>query len=98
MKCNSYYKFFRNLANKAKIDILDCLKKEELSVNEISKRTNLEQSKISHALSNLKCCGLVNCERKGKEVIYSLNKKMILPLLGVIDKHKCDVCRCGGKK
>jgi len=95
MKCNSYYRFFRNLANKVKVDILECLKEKELSVSDISIRTKLEQSKVSHALSNLKCCGLVECKRKGKEIIYSLNKQMILPLLKIIDKHKCSMCNCG---
>jgi len=92
MKCNTYHIFFRNLANPIKTKIITALKEKESSVNELSKKLKIEQSKLSHALSSLRCCNLVLVKQKGKNRIYSLNKETIIPILKVIDKHKCTYC------
>ena len=92
MKCNTYHLFFTNLANPLKIKIITSLKKKEKNVTELSKELKVEQSKISHALSSLKECRIVEGKQKGKQRIYSLNKKTIVPILNLIDKHKCEHC------
>jgi len=92
MKCNTYHIFFRNLANPIKTDIISALKEKESSVSELSNRLGIEQSKLSHALASLRGCNLVLVNQKGKERIYSLNKKTIIPILKIIDKHKCTYC------
>ena len=92
MKCNTYHVFFRNLANPIKTNIITALEEKESSVSELSKKLKVEQSKLSHALSSLRHCNLVLVKQKGKERIYSLNKKTILPILKIIDKHKCEHC------
>src|SRR3989339_710463 len=58
MKNNSYHIFFNNLANPLKIEIIGSLKKTSKSVKELVKELNVEQSKVSHALSALKKCSL----------------------------------------
>jgi ArsR family transcriptional regulator, cadmium/lead-responsive transcriptional repressor len=93
MKCNYYYIFFGNLANPIKIRIIEELKKRPLTVSELSKKTGEEQSKISHALANLKECSIVTFEKNGKNRLYSLNKKTILPILKILDKHKTKHCK-----
>jgi len=96
MKCNTYHIFFRNLANPIKTKIITALKEKESSVSELSKKLSIEQSKLSHALSSLRCCNLVLVKQKGKNRIYSLNKQTIIPILKIIDKHKCIYCKnCG---
>jgi len=97
MNCNTYHIFFRNLANPVKTAIITTLRQKESSVSELSKKTGIEQSKLSHALASLRCCNLVLVKQKGKKRIYSLNKKTIIPILRVIDKHKCIYCRRCGK-
>jgi DNA-binding transcriptional ArsR family regulator len=67
--------------------IISALKEKESSVNYLSKKLGVEQSKLSHALSSLKECNIVLVNKKGKERIYSLNKKTILPMLRLIEKH-----------
>ena len=89
---NTYHVFFRNLANPLKILIISELKKQESSVNELSKKLEIEQSKLSHALAALNHCNIVQSKQEGKKRIYSLNKKTILPMLKLIDKHKCEFC------
>ena len=80
----TYHKFFRNLANPVKVEIISTLKEKPSSVSELSKKLNIEQSKLSHALSNLNNCNIVNSKQYGKRRIYSLNKKIILPMLKII--------------
>lgn len=98
MTCTSKtpHLFFSKLANPLRIEIISALKKSEkgLSVNEISKTMWVEQSKISHALADLRTCNLVNVIQKGKQRVYSLNKKTLLPILKIIDKHAQE--HCGG--
>jgi len=96
----TYHIFFTNLANPLKIDIITGLRNKEKSVTELSKELGFEQSKISHALSSLKCCNIVKVNQKGKHRIYSLNKKTIIPMLDLIDKHSKTFCKgiCSCKK
>ena len=96
LKCNSYHTFFKNLSNGVKTQIITSLKEKPMSVNELVKELDLEQSKISHSLANLRFCNLVICKQVGKKRIYSLNKKTILPILNIIDKHRqngCEGCK-----
>jgi DNA-binding transcriptional ArsR family regulator len=92
MNCPAYHHFFRNLANPIKIKIIGELKVKDSSVNDLSKKLHVEQSKLSHALASLKACNIVLASREGKNIIYSLNKNTILPILKIIDKHKCKYC------
>ena len=92
MKCNTYHIFFKNLANPLKVNIISALKKKGSSVSDLAKELKEEQSKVSHALASLNHCNIVESVQKGKQRIYSLNKKTILPLLKLIDKHKCQHC------
>jgi len=92
---NSCHLFFETLGTKLKIDIISLLRKNSLSVNEISDMLNEERSKISHALLSLLACGFVHVKKDGKRRIYSLNKETIIPLLDLLEKHikkHCKVC------
>ncbi len=97
----AYHVFFTNLANPLKIEIISALREKESSVGQLSKKLKVEQSKISHALALLRKCNIVKSKKEGKQRIYSLNKKTILPMLKMIDEHskcfcKCEECRgCG---
>ena len=95
----TYHYFFSNLSNPLRIDIILLLRKKEQSVTELAKELKGEQSKVSHALSALKKCNIVQSKQKGKQRIYSLNKKTILPMLKLIDKHASTQCEnCAFRK
>ena len=96
MKSSTYHLFFSNLSNPLRIEIISALKDKEkgLSVSELASTLWVEQSKLSHALANLKECNLVIVKQNGKKRIYSLNKKTLLPILEIIDKHAKE--NCGG--
>ena len=94
MKKSTYHVFFSNLSNPLRINIIVSLKESAKNVTEISKDLKVEQSKVSHALASLKNCNIVDVKQKGKQRIYSLNKKTIVPMLKLIDKHANDFCDC----
>jgi DNA-binding transcriptional ArsR family regulator len=89
---NKYHIFFRKLSNKLKLEIVVALKEKDMSVNQLMRKLKVEQSKLSHALASLRCCKIVLSRVAGKERIYSLNKKTMLPILKIIDKHEKDFC------
>ena len=92
MKSNTYHIFFTNLANPLRIRIITSLKDKEKNVTELSKNLKVEQSKVSHALSSLRCCNIVKVKQKGKQRVYFLNKNTIIPILRLIDKHAKTFC------
>ena len=69
---------FRALADITRQEILELLDEHERCVNELcSEFENMTQPTISHHLRVLKHCKLVNSQRKGKMVYYSINKKVL---------------------
>ena len=90
----TYHIFFKKLAYPLNVDILSSLKSKSKSVSELVSDLGIEQSKLSHALKNLLSCNLVGVKKEGKKRIYSLNKKTILPIFDLIDKHERCYCKC----
>ena len=82
-----YEKFFKTLSNRTRFEIIRLLMKGPRSVNEISKKLKFEQSRVSHNLKRLECYGFVLSECKGKQRIYSIEKKYILPIINNVDKY-----------
>lgn len=93
MSERTYNLFFSNLANELRVRIVNSLKEREKSVTEIANELEVEQSKVSHALAALRRCNIVEAEQRGKQRIYSLNKKTIVPMLNLIDKHAMTFCK-----
>lgn len=97
MKCLSYT-FFSVVGNKLRWKIIKTLHKKEMNVSEICVALNEEQSKISHSLKILAECNVVFSKKEGKNVIYSLNKKTIRPLVKIVNQHTTDYCKKCPKK
>lgn len=87
MKNFSYSLFFQALNNGGRLLIVELLKQGPKTVQEISSKLGMEQSLVSHNLKCLTNCGFVNVERKGNYRVYSLDKKIVLPMLNLIDRH-----------
>ena len=96
MKCYSYDEFFKNFSNKTNLRIISALKSKPMSVKELAEKISEEQSKVSHSLARLSSCRLLSAEQKGKQRIYSLNKKTIFPMMSLVEKHVKNYCsgRC----
>jgi len=88
----AYKIFFGTLVSEPRLRILNLLRRGKKNVSEIVVETEGEQTAVSHDLKRLKDCGFVESEIKGKFRYYKLNKKTILPLMDLIDKHMCGNC------
>ncbi len=93
MTTKSYNAFFMNFANNARFKIIMALRKKELSVTEICKETNQEQSRVSHHLKSMEGCNILNVKQDGRWRVYSLNKETVIPILKLIEKHIKKYCR-----
>lgn len=95
MKYKTYHIFFSKLSNPLRIKIISALDEKPESVSELSKKLGVEQSKLSHALRELKTCNIVKVAQKGKQRIYSLSRT-IIPILRLIDFHSKTCSKCKG--
>ena len=96
MNNNTYHVFFSKLSNPLRISIVTALEDNPLSVMELSQKLDIEQSKLSHALKELRECNIVNVEQKGKQRIYFLSRT-IIPILKLIKCHSKGCCaKCKG--
>jgi DNA-binding transcriptional ArsR family regulator len=95
MNSKTYHIFFSKLSNPLRIDIVSSLEKRPKSVNELSKELNIEQSKLSHALKELRECNIVSVDQDGKKRVYSLSKT-IIPILKLIECHSENCVKCKG--
>ena len=84
-----------NFANRTKLNIILALENKPLSVNEITEKIKCEQSKISHNLSKLLQCHILDVKQKGKQRIYSLNSETVVPILKIVKKHVKKNCVLG---
>ena len=89
--------FFSTLSTPTRLGILELLREFPRNVTQLADALNQEQSMISHNLKPLTRCGFVFVERKGKERIYSLNRKTMEPMYKIIDDHMKKYCPKNGK-
>lgn len=66
--------FAKALADETRQKIMALCCCAKVSVNEIVEKIEVSQPTVSHHLKILKDAGLVNSERQGKQVFYSLNQ------------------------
>ncbi|MGD1918796.1 MAG: ArsR/SmtB family transcription factor [Pleurocapsa sp.] len=64
---------FRALADPLRLQIIELLRSQELCVCELCKKLEVNQSKLSFHLKNLKEAGLVNSHQEGRWIYYRLN-------------------------
>jgi DNA-binding transcriptional ArsR family regulator len=64
---------FSALSDPTRRQILKLLKKKDLAVNEIAVNFDITLPSLSHHLAILKNADLVTTERRGQQIIYSLN-------------------------
>ncbi|MEJ2243595.1 MAG: metalloregulator ArsR/SmtB family transcription factor [Candidatus Bathyarchaeota archaeon] len=91
------YRFFVNVANPARLAILEQLMKKPMSVNELAIAIEQEQSMVSHNLKPLLECNFVYTEPHGKKRIYSVNKETVGALFKTVENHAKKFCPTGGK-
>ena len=78
---------FKMLGHPKRLRLLFMLLQHSMSVSEISKELNWEQSAVSHQLQQLRRCNLVGHTRKGKVVMYHLKNPQAMTLIADIISH-----------
>ena len=73
---------FKALADPTRRKILELLKERDLTAGEISEYFNMTKPSISNPLKILKQADLVQDEKRGQFVIYSLNTTVFQDLIG----------------
>jgi len=64
---------FNALSDSTRRKILELLKKKDMSVNEMALNFDITLPSLSHHLTTLKNADLVVAQRRGQQIIYSLN-------------------------
>ena len=74
----------KTFANPIRLEILNLLRKGEMTVSDLIKKTKYSQVNISQHLSVMKSKGIVLSERRGKNVYYRLSTPKITKAFGII--------------
>ncbi len=82
---------FKILSVDKRIEIIELLKKEPMSVNALAKVLGVTQSAVSQHLRVLKGAGFVKDKRQGYWVYYSLNKDTLEKCRQRLNR----ICTCG---
>ena len=82
---------FKILSVDKRIEIVELLKKEAMSVNVLADALGITQSAVSQHLRVLKGAGLVKDERQGYWIYYSLNRDVLEKCRQRLNR----ICTCG---
>lgn len=73
---------FQAMGNRSRLKILELLKREEMCVSDLCTHFRMRQPSVSHHLDMLKRAGLVESEKRGREVYYRLRDQTIFECCG----------------
>ncbi|GMR04849.1 MAG: hypothetical protein BMS9Abin23_0763 [Thermodesulfobacteriota bacterium] len=82
---------FKILSVDKRIEIIEILKKRDMSVNVLAEAIGISQSAVSQHLRVLKAAGLVNDKRQGYRIYYSLNGEALEKCRQRLNR----ICTCG---
>mgnify|MGYP001583699233 CR=1 FL=1 len=82
---------FKILSVDKRIEIIELLKKEPMSVNALAAALKITQSAVSQHLRVLKSTGLVQDQRQGYWIYYSLNRDALEKCRQRLNR----ICTCG---
>jgi DNA-binding transcriptional ArsR family regulator len=81
----------KSIAHPVRMSIIDLLdQKEKMNVGELQEALQIEQATISHHLINMKDKKILQSQREGKNVYYSLREKKIVQILECVAACDCD--------
>jgi DNA-binding transcriptional ArsR family regulator len=88
---------FKALSDPTRREILRLLKQGDLTAGAIADNFAMSKPSVSHHLSTLKSAGLVFAERRGQEIVYSLDTTVfqdamtaVMELFGPAEKEDRD--------
>jgi len=94
------HKCLEVLGNEVRMNIIQSLMEKEMTVLQICKKLNKEQSLVSHSLKQLRECSFVDFRKEGKQNIYYLKSEIFKDksktIFEMFNEHKNKYCK--GKK
>lgn len=89
--CDKIQQLGKGIASPSRYKILELLMDGSKTVTELVDKIGLTQPAISQHLATLRECELVDFEKKGQEVYYTINTKHMLHILKSLtsDVEKC---------
>jgi ArsR family transcriptional regulator len=79
---------FKALNDPTRREILELLKEKEMTAGEIAEQFNMSWPSISHHLDLLKQAKLVDAEKEGQYIYYSLNTTVLDEILKWVMQFK----------
>lgn len=73
---------FKALADPTRRRILELLRDGDLTAGELAEHFGISKPSLSHHLATLKSAGLVSDERRGQNIVCSLNTTVMQDLIG----------------
>lgn len=73
---------FKALADPTRRRILELLRDGDLTAGELAEHFDISKPSLSHHLATFKSAGLVSDERRGQNIVYSLNTTVMQDLIG----------------
>ncbi|MEO0926121.1 MAG: metalloregulator ArsR/SmtB family transcription factor [Cyanobacteria bacterium J06643_13] len=82
---------FKSLADPLRLQIIELLRSQELCVCELCEQLDVNQSKLSFHLKNLKEANLLRSRQQGRWMYYSLNLTQFV----ILEQYLADFRRLG---
>ncbi|GAX90984.1 autorepressor SdpR family transcription factor [Effusibacillus lacus] len=73
---------FKALSDPTRRKIIRLLRERDMTAGEIADQFNMTKPSISHHLNSLKQARLVLDERRGQNIVYSLNSTVVQEVIG----------------
>ena len=64
---------YKALADPTRREIISLMKRDSLSAGQLAEHFPMTKGSLSHHFNVLKAADLVRCERRGQQIVYSLN-------------------------
>lgn len=91
-KAKQIAELLKVLANENRLMILCALMEEPMTVGAIALRvTGITQSALSQHLSLMKAAGILDSEKHGQTITYSIRDHRIEEIMQILKKNYCDM-------
>ena len=80
-------RIFKAMSDENRLRILDLLKEKERNASELLEMMDFGQSTLSHHMKILLNAGVVNAVRRGKWMIYHIDKEAINKINGFMEHY-----------
>ena len=90
-KAKQIAELLKALANENRLLIFCCLMERPITVSEIAKRVpKITQSALSQHLALLKAHGILDFDKSGQSITYSIADRRVEEIINTIKKYYCD--------